>query len=196
MFQDIEEFENKISEYFGSPYAVAVDCCTHAIELSLRHCGYNNITIPKRTYVSIPMTAIKLGLDWEWVDETWSEYYYLGNTNIIDAATLWRKNSYISNTFMCLSFQFKKHLSVGRGGMILLNKKEDYDILKRMSYDGRDPNKPWAEQNICTMGYHYYMTPETANLGISRIEKAISKTPKVWSYQNYPDLSKMKIFNQ
>ena len=60
-------------------------------------------------------------------------YYYLGNTNIIDAAVYWKKNGYIENTYMCLSFQFKKHLSLGRGGAILLQNKNDYDILKKMS---------------------------------------------------------------
>lgn len=41
------------------------------------------------------------------------------------------KNSYIPNTYMCLSFQFQKHLSLGRGGMILLDNKEDAIILKK-----------------------------------------------------------------
>ena len=32
-FDKIRELENKIAEFYGSPYAVAVDCCTHAIEI-------------------------------------------------------------------------------------------------------------------------------------------------------------------
>ena len=32
----ILELEEQISNFFGSPYAVAVDCCTHGIELCLR----------------------------------------------------------------------------------------------------------------------------------------------------------------
>ena len=32
----IVELEQKVSDFFGSPYAVAVDCCTHGIELCLR----------------------------------------------------------------------------------------------------------------------------------------------------------------
>jgi len=35
-FQAVTDFENKIAKYFGAPYGVAVDCCTHAIELCLR----------------------------------------------------------------------------------------------------------------------------------------------------------------
>ena len=65
-----------------------------------------------------------------------------------------------------LSFQFQKHLSLGRGGMILTDDKDAKDELKKMSYDGRVPDSPWRDQNISTMGYHYYMTPETAQNGI------------------------------
>ena len=96
---------------------------------------------------------------------------------------------------MCLSFQFKKHLSLGRGGAILCNNKEDYTQLKKLSYDGRLPNIPWAEQNIETVGYHYYMTPETAELGLSKLPEAIGKESKKWSADDYPFLPAMKVFN-
>ena len=195
-FNYIIEFENKISEFFGSPYAVAVDCCTHAIELCLRYKKYNNITIPKNTYISIPFTLEKLNLNWKWNDEKWSDFYYLKDTNIIDAAVLWESNSYIENTYMCVIFQYKKHLSLGRGGAILFQDKHEYAILKKMSYDGRDFNIPWVEQNIDTLGYHYYMTPETAKLGLEKLPKAIQSLPKKWDYNDYPDLSKMKVFNE
>jgi dTDP-4-amino-4,6-dideoxygalactose transaminase len=118
----------------------------------------------------------------------------LGNTNIIDAAVYWKQSGYIQNTYMCLSFQYKKHLSLGRGGAILLQNKEDYDILKKMSYDGRSPNAPWMKQNIDTIGYHYYMTPEIAKLGLEKIPKAVKDNPKKWSYKDYPDLSLNNIF--
>ena len=95
---------------------------------------------------------------------------------------------------MCLSFQYKKHLSLGRGGAILLQNKEDYDILKKMSYDGRSPNKPWMEQNIDTMGYHYYMTPETALLGLGKLKKVKNQIPKEWSYADYLDLTQLSVF--
>ena len=195
MFEYVEKFETKIAEFYNAPYAVATDCCTHAIELCLRYKKYDNITIPEHTYISIPFTAMKLNLQWAWKNENWKNYYYLGNTNIIDAAVLWERDSYIPNTFMCLSFQHKKHLSLGRGGMILLQNKEDYDILKKMSYDGRSGDLPWTKQNIYTIGYHYYMTPEIAILGIEKLPSAIQSNPKLWSYNNYPYLPKMKIFN-
>ena len=193
-FEAIEKFETNIAEFFGSPYAVAVDCCTHALELCLRLQQIKHYSIPKRTYISVPFLAHKLNIDFDWRAGDWADFYYLGGTNIIDAAVLWKKNSYIPNTFMCLSFQFRKHLNLGRGGMILTDNKEAAMILKKMSYDGRLPDVPWREQNIDTMGYHYYMTPETAELGLQKLSAAIEATPKQWTISDWPDLTQMEIF--
>ena len=123
------------------------------------------------------------------------DYYYLTD-NIIDAAVLWKKNSYIPGTFMNISFQFKKHLALGRGGCILTDNKEAALELKKMSYDGRHPDIPWREQDIETMGYHYYMTPETAELGLKKLPDAIEKKPTQWTINDWPDVSKMKVFNK
>lgn len=196
MFNQVEEFERQIAKFYNAPYAVATDCCTHAIELCLRYEGYNSIIIPTHTYISIPFTLEKLNLNWKFNYQEWENFYYLGNTNIIDAAVYWKQNGYIENTYMCLSFQYKKHLSLGRGGAILLQNKEDYDILKKMSYDGRDLSKPWSDQNIDTMGYHYYMTPETAMLGIEKLPEKVKEQPKVWNYKDYPDLNEMTVFSK
>ena len=197
-FEIISEFEKAIAEFFGSPYAVAVDSCTHGIELCLRYTKETKISVPKRTYLSVPFLAEKMGLEREWRDEEWEDYYTLnyGDKRIIDAAVLWRKDSYIPNTFMCLSFQYQKHLSLGRGGIILLDNEEDFITLKKMSYDGRIPNIPWREQNIDTIGFHYYMTPETAKLGLEKLKNAIETTPKKWLVTDWPDLTKMEVFNK
>ena len=193
-FDTIKLFEEKIAEFFGAPYAVSVDCCTHAIELCLRDQEITKMSVPKRTYISVPFLAKKLNMELEWRDEIWHDYYFIGDTNIIDAAVLWEKDSYIPNTFMCLSFQFRKHLSLGRGGMILTNDREAAIRLKKMSYDGRLPDVPWREQDISSVGYHYYMTPETAQLGLDKLPEAIRTEPKKWTVEDWPDLTKMEIF--
>ena len=193
-FEVVNKFENKIAEFFGAPYAVAVDCCTHGIELCLRQQEVLTLIVPKRTYLSVPMLANKLNIRLQWSDEQWEDYYWLEGTNIIDAAVLWEKDSYIPNTFMCVSFQFQKHLSLGRGGIILTDNKEAAIELKKMSYDGRLPNVPWRDQNIDTMGYHYYMAPEIALMGLNKLEKAINTPPKKWSIDEWPDLTEMEIF--
>jgi len=192
-FKIVEKFENEIAQFFGAPHAVAVDCCTHGVELCLRHFKVKTINVPKHTYLSIPLLANKLNINLRWKEEDWVDYYYL-NHNIIDAAVLWKKDSYIPKTFMCISFQFKKHLSLGRGGVILTDSYHSYNTLKKMTYDGREPDIPWMEQNIDTMGYHYYMTPETAQNGLNKLPDAINKKPKQWSIKDWPDLTKMNIF--
>lgn len=193
-FDVVSEFEKQVAEFFGSPYAIAVDSCTHGLELCLRYEAYNDITIPCRTYISVPFLAKKLNLKWNWREENWIDYYYLGNTNIIDSAVLWKQNSYIPKTYMCLSFQYQKHLSLGRGGVILLDNENSYNTLKKMSYDGRIPGIPWREQNIDIVGYHYYMTPETAQLGIDKLHNAIKTVPRQWVVTDWPDLRKMEVF--
>ena len=193
-FDIITTFEEKVAEFFGAPYGVAVDCCTHGIELCLRDQKVEKISVPKRTYISVPFLANKLNIELHWRDEVWQDFYFIGDTNIIDAAVLWEKNSYIPNTFMCLSFQFRKHLSLGRGGMILTNDKEAAIRLKKMSYDGRLPHVPWREQNISSVGYHYYMTPETAQFGLDKLPGAIERKPTKWTIDDWPDLTQMEIF--
>ena len=194
-FQVIADFEKEIAKFFGAPYAVAVDCCTHGLELSLRLKGVNKIRVPKHTYLSVPMLASKLNIEMEWTDEKWQDYYYLAD-NIIDAAVLWRPGSYVPGSYMSVSFQFRKHLSLGRGGVILFDNEKDFDTLKRMSYDGRSPDLPWAQQNIKTIGYHYYMTPETAELGLKKLPEAIQRKPKQWVYTYWVVLTTMDIFKE
>jgi dTDP-4-amino-4,6-dideoxygalactose transaminase len=196
-FDVVNRFEKIISNFFNAPYAVATDCCTHAIELCLIYEKYNDIQIPEHTYISIPFTAEKLGIKWTWKKNyIWTDYYYLWNTNIIDAAVLWEQNTYIPGTYMCISFQFKKHLNLGRGGIILLDDKEAYTTLKKMVYDGRTNDKPWGEQNIDMIGYHYYMTPETASLGIQKFNDVAFKKPKRFQYLDYPFLPNMEVFKK
>jgi dTDP-4-amino-4,6-dideoxygalactose transaminase len=197
-FEIIKQFENEIAKFFGSKFAIAVDSCTHGLELCLRYTKETKINVPKRTYLSVPFLAEKIGLEREWRDDNWERYYTInyGDKKIIDAAVLWEKNSYVPNTFMCISFQYQKHLSLGRGGVILLDNEDDYLTLKKMSYDGRLPNVPWRDQNIDTVGFHYYMTPETAQLGLDKLQTAIDTPPRQWVVTDWPDLTEMQIFKK
>ena len=194
-FETVNKFEEEIAKFFGSPYAIAVDSCTHGIELSLRYNNVKSIMVPKRTYISIPFLSTKLNLGLNWTDQKWKDFYYV-SYSVIDAAVLWKPNSYVPNTFMSISFQYQKHLSLGRGGMILTDNKDAAIQLKKMSYDGRLPNIPWREQNIDTIGYHYYMTPETAQMGLDKLSTAITTQPRQWDINDWPDLTKMEIFKK
>ena len=71
-FNTIKQFEQEIAEFYGAPYAIAVDSCTHGVELCLCYTKATNIHVPKHTYLSIPMLANKLGIGLEWKNE---EFY-------------------------------------------------------------------------------------------------------------------------
>lgn len=193
MLETVREFEKRIAEYYNAPFAVATDSCTHSIELCLRYLKPTHIKIPTRTYISIPFTLMKLNISWEFVDASWKEEYVLGGTRIIDGAVSFKRDSYMPNTYKCLSFQHKKMLSLGRGGAILCPNESDYAVLKAMAHDGRTDDKPWGEQDIQYIGYHYYMTPETAQLGIEKL-KNVTEPTKEWSSDDYPYLPDMKVF--
>ena len=62
-FKVISDFEIEIANFFGAPYEVATDCCTHGVELCLRRKKIKKISVPKRIYLSIPMLAHKLNID-------------------------------------------------------------------------------------------------------------------------------------
>lgn len=193
-FNTVIEFENLLAKYFGSSYCVAVDCCTHAVELCFRQQKVTKTTCPNNTYLSIPMMLDRLDCHWQFEETKWKDYYRFGNSNIYDAATFWKKGGYIKNTMMCLSFQFKKTLSLGRGGAILLDNHHDAVELKRMSYDYRRMDIGWQEQldEITQAGFHYYMTPETAQLGIKKLSKV--KQTVFWTWKDYPDLQQVPLF--
>ena len=195
-FDVVKDFESQLAKHFGSRYCVATDCCTHAVELCLLQQQVKETTCPKHTYISIPMTFTKLNLDWNFVDDQWSEYYQLGNSGIYDAATLWSKGKYISGSKMCVSFQKRKTLSLGRGGAILLDDHADAVALRRMAYDSRDRDSSWEKQieSIKHMGYHYYMTPETAQMGLEKFPTM--EYVKGWKWSDYPDVSKAPLFNE
>lgn len=196
-------FENKVADFAGSKYAVATDCCTHAIELALRYqllIAFIDpaAVIPKNTYVSVYMALKKLGFGIELTNCEWSGYYHLLRTGVIDAAVAWRRGMYIDMSkefllgdFVCLSFQIKKRIPIGRGGMILTNSELAYKWLKLASYDGRNLSTPYDDPNhIEMMGCHYYMTPEDAARGILLMDQ-IKEEGDTANWTNYPDISKM-----
>ena len=70
---------------------------------------------------------------------------------------------------MCLSFHIKKQLPIGKGGMILTDNKEAVEWLKKARYEGRS-EKYYKEDNIETLGWNMYMTPQQASQGLSLMQ--------------------------
>ena len=67
-----------------------------------------------------------------------------------------------------------------------------------MSYDGREnsANIPWVDQDISVLGFHYYMTPETAQKGLDELPLAIKKPPRQWKITDWPDLTNKTYFKE
>lgn len=192
MFDTIFEFEERLAQYTGAPYAIATDCCTHAIELCFRLDKISATAFTPYTYLSIPMLMHKLGVRYGYhqdEQQDWTGEYRFTLTRIWDSARRLERDMY-NGDLQCLSFGFDKPLSIGRGGAILCNDKYDYERLKRMSYDGRDLNiSPWQEQKVFEVGYHYKPTIEEAIKGLELLEDFSG----VCQYKDYPDLRKIEI---
>jgi dTDP-4-amino-4,6-dideoxygalactose transaminase len=189
-FDKIYEFESALALFTGAPYAVMTDCCTHAIELCLRYDNIQRVTFPAHTYLSIPMTMHKLGITYNFNDKLWTgEYQFIG-TRIWDSARLLKERMYREGQLQCLSFGFDKPLSIGRGGAILTDDVEVYDVLSQQRYDGRDLTiSPWENQKIFRVGYHYKPTVEEAVKGLELLP-GVDQTVK---YKEYPDLREIII---
>ena len=190
MFDKIFEFERALAKFTGAPYAVMTDCCTHAIELCLRYDNVIRVIFPAHTYLSIPMTMHKLSIEYTYSDKAWTgEYQFIG-TRIWDSARLLKEGMYRQGQLQCLSFGYTKPLEIGRGGAILTDDVEIYDILSQQRYDGRDLSvASWQNQKTFRIGYHYKPTIEEAVRGLELLP-TIDQEPK---YKEYPDLREIII---
>jgi len=198
----IDIFEKKVAEHAGSKYAVAVDCCSHALFLCLmlRKEQWEMVIgtlekgkvveIPKHTWFSVPMQIELARLIPLFRDVEWECGYWLEPWKIWDGAVRWQKGMYMGELH-CLSFQIKKNIPIGKGGMILTDSKEEQEILKLMRYDGRDMNTHYMDPgHIKRKGWHMYMTPEDAARGIMLMDAAEDNLPDSATYRDYQDLSK------
>jgi len=198
-------FENKVAEFAGCKYAVSVDCCSHGLFLALKYVkdylktNVKEITIPKRTYISVPMQIKHAGFDVKFEDVAWNGVYQLKPFSIWDGAIRWTKDMFVTKdnsvkTIQVVSFQFKKRIAIGKDGMILTNDEEAAKILRLMRYDGRDMSLPFDHpEHVKCMGYHMYMTPEDAARGIILMDAMPEENPDVCEYTNYMDVEeKMK----
>ncbi len=184
-------FEEEIAEYTGSPYAVALDNCTDALFLCCTYLNVNEVTIPKKTYVSVPQAIMASGGKVLFDETEWSGLYQLKPHPIYDSARRFTSDMYIPNSFMCLSFHPKKILKMRKGGMILTDNEEAYKWFKKGRHEGRD-EIPYTQDNIKFLGWNMYMTPPDAADGLwlmTSMEKHNNDT-----LEDYPDLTKNDLF--
>lgn len=192
----VDMFEKKIAAFVGSKYAVTVDCCTHGLFLSMKYLNASGtITIPDRTYVSVAQQIVHAGCQVVFEDIEWSGVYQLKPYAIWDGATRWCKGMYQGGLHV-VSFQIKKRIPIGRGGVILTDDLEAYRWLKKASYDGRDLDVPQWDDDYEIMGWHYYMTPEDAARGIMLMDQVPEHNEDCGGHENYTPLSTRTLFRK
>ena len=185
-FQALFDFEQRLAEYTGAPYAVLTDGCTHALELCFRLDRITYTEFTAFTYISIPQLMHKLNITYQLQSDYWytvGEYHFKG-TNTWDSARRLEPGMYRAGQKQCVSFGHGKPLQLGKCGAILLDSKAEYLALSRMRSDGRDLSiVPWQDQISFEEGYHYCPTLETCQLGLEQLPNIT----KHITQQQYPD---------
>ena len=192
-FKIVEMFEETVANYTGAPYAVAVTSCTDALFLCCKAVGVFEVSIPAKTYLSVPMSVIHAGASVKFTDEEWEGIYQLKPYPIYDAAKRFTSGMYKPGTHMCLSFHIKKHLKIGKGGMILTDNKEIADWLRVARYEGRHA-VPYKEDDITHLGWNMYMTPQQAAHGLALMQNYPKDVPDLIEEGGYRDLREFTVF--
>lgn len=209
IYKITEEFESELARYTGARYAVTVDNMSNGLFLSLYYENYivksitaNAITIPCRTYPSVPCEIIHAGLKVRWKQikgETITGAYRLEGTNIWDSALCFTHNMYKPNTHMCVSFTGPyKHFKLSKGGAILTDNHDAYLWFKRARFSGRR-ECAYDDDNFDMLGWNFYMMPELAARGLLLMNQFYSRGKPITNNDithAYPDLSKFKIYTE
>jgi dTDP-4-amino-4,6-dideoxygalactose transaminase len=209
IYKVTEEFEEKLASYTGAKYAVTLDNMSNGLFLALYYehviKGRTEevITIPSRTYPSVPCEIIHVGLkvDFEPVKgKTIKGAYQLKGSNVWDSALTFTADMYIPNTHMCVSFTGPyKHFKLSKGGAILTDDVDAYRWFKRARYSGRR-EVSYHEDNFDMLGWNFYMMPELAARGVLLMGQFYnpdgSKKHNADLELPYPDLSKFEIYKK
>ena len=210
IYKITEEFEEKLAQYTGAKYAIALDNMSNALFLSLYYeknivnrIKENTVTCPARTYPSVPCEIIHAGLKVSFIPvegETLTGAYNLGNTRVWDSALRFTADMYIPDTHMCISFTGPyKHFKLSKGGAILTDDYKAYLWFKRARYSGRRECS-YHEDNFDMLGWNFYMMPELAARGLLLLNQFYDMKGNKKHNDDltlpYPDLSKFKIYAQ
>jgi dTDP-4-amino-4,6-dideoxygalactose transaminase len=206
VYKVTEDFEKELSKYTGAPYVVTVDNQSNALFLSLMYENIKGveITIPSRTYPSVPCEIIHAGGKVKFKPvkgKTLKGSYQLYPTKVWDSALSFTYNMYQPKTHMCISFTGPyKHFKLSKGGAILTDDYDAYLWFKRARYSGRRECS-YHDDNFDMLGWNMYMMPELATRGLllmGQFYDNVSGKPKHNEDLElpYPDLSKFKIYTQ
>lgn len=198
-FMPVRMFELALCDYTGAKHAVAVNSCTSALLLACawhlrdRERGVFPISIPKRTYVSVPMSIIHAGGRVAFRDEPWLGAYQLKPFPIWDSARRFTGGMFEEGQMQCVSFHAAKILGDTQGGAILHDNDEADEWFRRARFDGRTEGVPPAKDFFRMVGWHSYMSVDVAarlHLKLHFLPKHNEDLPN----DAYPDLSVFEVF--
>jgi dTDP-4-amino-4,6-dideoxygalactose transaminase len=210
VYKITDDFEKELGRYTGAPYVITLDNMSNALFLALYYeknitktITGDTITIPNRTYPSVPCEIIHSGLkvDFDLVDgRTIKGAYQLKGSNVWDSALRFTADMYIPKTHMCVSFTGPyKHFKLSKGGAILTDSHDAYLWFKRARYSGRRECS-YHDDNLDMLGWNFYMMPELATRGMLLMNQFynIDGTKKRNEDLElpYPDLSKFEIYRK
>jgi dTDP-4-amino-4,6-dideoxygalactose transaminase len=205
VYKVTEEFEQKIADYTGAKYAITVDNASNALFLCMvyENVKGKEITIPNRTYPSVPCEVIHAGakVRFENIEgNSITGAYQLKPTNIYDSALYFSADMYKPGTHMCCSFTGPyKTFKLSKGGCILTDNYEAFLWFKRARYSGRRECS-YHDDNFDMIGWNFYMMPELAARGLLLISQfySLDGSKKINEpiTMKYPDLSKFKIYTE
>lgn len=196
-YKVVKMFEEEVAHYTGAPYAVSVDSCTNALMLCCKFLKVKEVTIPTKTYLSVPQSIIHAGgiPVFDSSENDWKGTYQLKPYPILDAAKRFTSNMYVPNTFMCLSFHIKKILKIGKGGVILTDNKDSVDWFKTARYEGRH-EKLYHDDDIDFNGWNMYMTPQEAAHGLALMQNMELHNKDLDENNGYRDLTEFTAFKK
>jgi dTDP-4-amino-4,6-dideoxygalactose transaminase len=209
VYKITEDFEKALGDYTGSPYVVTVDNQSNALFLALyyeknvkKSITSDTITIPSRTYPSVPCEIIHAGLKvgfYHVEGKTIKGAYELKGSNVWDSALSFTNNMYKVGTHMCISFTGPyKHFKLSKGGAILTDSHEAYLWFKRARYSGRRECS-YHDDNLDMLGWNFYMMPELAARGLLLMGQFYVEgkpIPNPDLELPYPDLSKFGVYTK
>ena len=192
-YKVVGEFEKELCRYTGARFAVTTTSCTMALLLACAYNAVETVEIPRRTYVSVPMSIIHAGGTVRFRDQDWYGEYQLDPYPIWDCARRFTSGMYIAGRFQCVSFHWSKILGPGQGGAILHDDPNADKWLRKARFDGRTEGVAPKDDTFTMIGWHAYMSPETAAEGIMRLSLLPEHNDDLWT-DDYPDLSEMEVF--
>ena len=164
IYRVTEEFEEELAKYTGSKFAVTVDNMSNGLFLALMYekVKGKEITIPSRTYPSVPCEIIHAGAKVKFKTikgKTITGAYQLEPTNVWDSALTFTADMYKPGTHMCVSFTGPyKHFKLSKGGAILTDDLDAYHWFKRARYSGRRECS-YHDDNLDMIGWNLTLAP-------------------------------------